>query len=93
MRRFSSGRASPRRRRPSQSRTCPSTGQPGRLFKIDESSLIDRYERAEKLTNEAWSYNETAGLKQLYRRTQLLQVSSYELLESAFPAIAKGGGL
>ena len=59
------------------------------------TALIDRFERAEKLTNEAWAYNETAGLKQLYRRTQLLQVSPYELLESAFPAVcsSKGGVL
>lgn len=68
-------------------------GSPGRLFKIDESSLIDRFERAEKLTNGTLAYNETAGLKQLYRRSQLLQINPFELLESAFSAgsMAKGG--
>jgi hypothetical protein len=43
-------------------------GSPGRLFKIDESSLVERLEDIEKLTNGALSYGETAGLRQLYRR-------------------------
>ena len=40
-------------------------GTPGRLFKIDESSLISRYEQAEELTDGYLTYNETAGLRQL----------------------------
>lgn len=43
-------------------------GSPGRLFKIDESSLVERLENIEKLTDGALSYGETAGLRQLYRR-------------------------
>jgi hypothetical protein len=43
-------------------------GSPGRLFKIDESSLVERLEDIEKLTEGALSYGETAGLRQLYRR-------------------------
>jgi len=46
-------------------------GSPGRLFKIDESSLAERLEGIEKLTDGALSYGETAGLRQLYRREQL----------------------
>ncbi len=45
-------------------------GSPGRLFKIDESSLAGRLESVEKLTGGAISYGETAGLRQLYRREQ-----------------------
>ncbi len=43
-------------------------GSPGRLFKIDESSLVERLEGVEKLTGGSLSYGETAGLRQLYRR-------------------------
>jgi hypothetical protein len=46
-------------------------GSPGRLFKIDESSLVERMEAVERLTDGAVSYGETAGLRQLYRRRKL----------------------
>jgi len=46
-------------------------GSPGQLFKIDESSLIDRLESLERQTNGAISYGETAGLRQLYRHSGL----------------------
>src|SRR5262245_23787259 len=46
-------------------------GSPGRLFKIDESSLAERLECIEKQTSGALSYGETAGLRQLYRRKRL----------------------
>lgn len=49
-------------------------GSPGRLLKIDESSLIDRYANIEELTDGAVSYNDTAGLKQLYRRSRLAPI-------------------
>jgi len=63
-------------------------GSPGRLFKIDESSLIDRFERADELTHGAWTYNDTAGLKQLYRDSKLAQLDPHELLASAYPTAA-----
>lgn len=46
-------------------------GSPGRLFKIDESSLVERMEGVEKQTEGWLSYGETAGLRQLYRRKKL----------------------
>lgn len=46
-------------------------GSPGRLFKIDESSLIERLECFEALTAGAVSYGETAGLRQLSRRRRV----------------------
>jgi hypothetical protein len=46
-------------------------GSPGRLFKIDESSLVERLEGVEQLTKGALSYRETAGLRQLYRKKRL----------------------
>lgn len=45
-------------------------GSPGRLFKIDESALVERLEGIESHTN-ALSYAETAGLRQLYRHRRL----------------------
>jgi hypothetical protein len=46
-------------------------GSPGRLFKIDESSLVERLESIERQTQGALAYDETAGLRQLYRRQPL----------------------
>jgi hypothetical protein len=46
-------------------------GSPGRLFKIDESSLTERLEGIERQSKGALSYGETAGIRQLYRRDRL----------------------
>jgi hypothetical protein len=43
-------------------------GSPGQLFKLDENALADRFARIEPWTQGAVSYDETAGLRQLYRR-------------------------
>ena len=66
-------------------------GSPGRLFKIDESSLINRLEQAEMLTDRYLTYNETAGLKQLFRDNKRLKISPIEFLEQAYPAASVGG--
>lgn len=41
---------------------------PGMIFKIDENSLARRYESIEEQLQGALVYDETAGLRQLYRR-------------------------
>lgn len=46
-------------------------GSPGRIFKIDESSLAERLEGIERETDGKLSYGETAGLRQLYRRERI----------------------
>jgi hypothetical protein len=46
-------------------------GSPGRLFKIDESSLAERLEGVERETKGALAFDETAGLWQLYRKKRL----------------------
>lgn len=56
-------------------------GSPGRLFKVDESSLVERLEGVEQQTKGALSYGETAGLRQLYRREQL---DANEVLAEAY---------
>jgi hypothetical protein len=58
-------------------------GSPGRLFKIDESSLVERLEGIEQLTDGRLSYGETAGLRQLYRRGRLTPT---EALTEAYAA-------
>lgn len=56
-------------------------GSPGRLFKIDESSLAERLEGAEAQTDGRISYGETAGLRQLYRRGR---IAPKEILTDAY---------
>lgn len=68
-------------------------GSPGRLFKIDESSLIARLEQVESLTDGALSFRETAGIRQLYRR-KMIGLNDFDLLEAAYGArMAQKGGL
>ena len=42
-------------------------GSPGRVFQLDENSLVDLLGQMERVTNGAFSWSETAGLKQLIR--------------------------
>lgn len=42
---------------------------PGWLFKIDESSLVERLEGIERQTDGSLAYDETAGLRQLHKQT------------------------
>lgn len=43
-------------------------GSPGQAFKLDENSLIEYVEELEDLTGHSMILDETAGLKQIYRR-------------------------
>lgn len=45
-----------------------SAGGPGKLFRMSDSELVTRAERIEASSSGAIAYDETAGLKQLYRR-------------------------
>jgi hypothetical protein len=58
-------------------------GSPGRTFKIDESSLVERLEAIEQATEGKLSYGETAGLRQLYRRDR---ITPAEALTEAYAA-------
>lgn len=60
-------------------------GSPGRMFKIDESSLVERLEGIEQATDGKLSYGETAGFRQLYRRERVT------LTEALTEAYAVGG--
>jgi len=56
-------------------------GSPGQVFKIDEAALAERCGEIEDWTEGALSYDETAGLKQLYRRPR---VEPLAVLERAY---------
>ncbi len=46
-------------------------GSPGQAFKLDENSLIGHIEELEKITRGKVALDETAGLKQIYRRQEM----------------------
>ncbi|WP_230482669.1 DUF4007 family protein [Sphingomonas sp. Leaf21] len=46
---------------------CYAPGSPGRVFKLDEDSVITRLMRLEDLTGGAWQWVDTAGLRQVQR--------------------------
>jgi Protein of unknown function (DUF4007) len=46
-------------------------GSPGRVFRLADRELVSRLEKLENLTNGSLGYDETAGLKQVYRKSNL----------------------
>lgn len=46
-------------------------GSPGQAFKLDENTLIFHIEELDKLTRSKITLDETAGLKQVYRRKEM----------------------
>jgi hypothetical protein len=58
-------------------------GGPGRIFKLDEDSMTLRLDRLERITDGFLLYDETAGIKQVYRRTGK-EVADIALLESHY---------
>ncbi len=53
-------------------------GSPGQVFKLDESAFAERCADMERWTEGAVSYDETAGLKQLYRRRPIRPADAIE---------------
>ncbi|HEX7997930.1 MAG TPA: DUF4007 family protein [Pyrinomonadaceae bacterium] len=58
-------------------------GSPGRIFKLDEDSLSDRLGRIETVTGGLYDYDETGGLKQVYKRSEE-EIDPMELLKSYY---------
>lgn len=46
---------------------CFAPGSPGRVFKLDEDSVITRLMRIADITQGAWQWTDTAGLRQIQR--------------------------
>lgn len=64
---------------------------PGSVFKLDENSTASRLERLDQLTGGKYIYDETSGLKQVYRRKK---IEKDTVLERYYEAIlvSIGGG-
>jgi len=45
-------------------------GSPGKVFKLDTESLISRLDRIEEVSGGAFSYRESAGIKQVFRHKE-----------------------
>jgi hypothetical protein len=60
---------------------CYAPGSPGRVFKLDEDSVITRLMAIDKLTAGAWQWTDTAGLRQIHRRSHFDPIA---LLDQAF---------
>lgn len=58
---------------------CYAPGSPGRVFKLDEDSVITRLMRLDEVTDEAWKWTDTAGLRQIQRRAEIDPLALVEL--------------
>ena len=54
---------------------------PGRIFQLDEDTLVEYLDRLDTLTKGALRYDETAGVKQVYRERQ---IDPMKLLDSYY---------
>lgn len=57
-------------------------GSPGRVFRLDEHSLIERLARIDQSSSGAFVWSDTAGVRNVSRRRAL--VSSEQLLDAAY---------
>jgi hypothetical protein len=64
---------------------CYAPGSPGRVFKLDEDSVVTRLIAMEKVTDGAWIWTDTAGLRQIQRAGA---VDRMALIEKSYPANA-----
>jgi hypothetical protein len=61
-------------------------GSPGRVFLLDEPDLADRLFGLEEITNGAFRWSETAGLKQILREGPLEEAAIWTLLGQDYEA-------
>lgn len=80
-------REAPRQETLSFNEIAYAPNSPGCVFKLDEDGLVERLENLEKTTHGRVLYADTAGIKQLYRKSP---VTSSELLEQYYVAAVKG---
>lgn len=62
---------------------CYAPGSPGRVFKLDEDSVVTRLMNINKVTQGAWQWTDTAGLRQVQR---LADFDLHSLIEGAYTA-------
>ncbi len=58
---------------------CYAWGSPGRVFKLDEDSVIARLMRLDDLTDGAWQWVDTAGLRQIQRTAAFDPMTTLDL--------------
>lgn len=59
-------------------------GSPGRVFKLDEDSVVERLFTLDTLTNGALSWTDTAGLRQVHRKNEKMTGLSEAMIERAY---------
>ncbi|MDG6079019.1 DUF4007 family protein [Erythrobacter litoralis] len=64
-------------------------GSPGRVFLLDEDSLVERLERIEDFTGGMLSWDEGGGLRQVTRRLAFDKVDPLRLLVSLYAPLEK----
>ena len=60
-------------------------GSPGRVFMLDENSMVDLLGELEQRTSGAYAWSETAGLKQLIRDRELTLEGALDLVLEDYP--------
>ena len=60
-------------------------GSPGRVFMLDENSLVELLDRMDSLTGGVYQWSETAGLKQLIRQREMTERESLAILARCHP--------
>jgi hypothetical protein len=70
----------------SAEQVCYAPGSPGRVFKLDEDSVITRLMRLDDVTDGAWRWTDTAGLRQIQRRED---VDPIKLVTTAYAGVLK----
>lgn len=61
---------------------CYAPGSPGRVFKLDEDSVVTRLMALEETTKGAWMWTDTAGLRQIQR---VADVEPIDLVKMSYP--------
>ncbi|KRC39775.1 hypothetical protein ASE17_18385, partial [Phenylobacterium sp. Root77] len=67
----------------SAEQVCYAPGSPGRVFKLDEDSVVTRLMRLDDVTDGAWRWTDTAGLRQIQRRDDVVPM---DLIQTAYGA-------
>jgi hypothetical protein len=59
-------------------------GSPGRVFKLDENSVAERLLGLEALTQRAFAWTDTAGLRQVHRMKEITEKFKKSLIKKAY---------
>jgi hypothetical protein len=59
-------------------------GSPGRVFKLDEDSIAERLFVLEELTEGSFAWTDTAGLRQVHRKTSETEEVMLNMLGKAY---------